>query len=197
MLPGRALELIEGTNRLGRGPSNDIRISEPSVSICHCVVTVSASGVWVADLGSTNGSFIDGEPIRERALHPGQTLQLGTIQFVLEMHGGLQGSEPAVSIPLFSHPVEPMQTFLSDGTALCLAHPKIVAGFKCTRCQFAYCEECVRTVGISGGKSLFFCPECDGKCFPLELPPPPMSISDRFISIWGVLANTFKMLFWK
>lgn len=190
---GRALELSEGTNRVGRGFANDLRVPELSISTSHCEVTVSEAGVWVVDLGSTNGSFIEGRPIQQEMLGPGQTLQLGDVQFVLETNRHSHGVEPAVSIPQLSVPAVAVQPHFSDGSMACLLHPEIAVEFECTHCHFAFCQECVRTVGIAGGKSLFFCPECHGKCEPLETPRPANSISDQIRSVFTRLVEALKL----
>lgn len=190
---GQALELNEGTNRLGRGRTNDLQISDPSISISHCEVTVSEAEVWVVDLGSTNGSFIDGRPIWKEMLRPGQTLQLGDVQFVLDTERYSQEIEPSVSIPHLSTPAVVVQPCFSDGTMACLRHPESGVEFQCSHCHFAYCPECVRKVGIAGGTPLFFCPECDGKCDPMQPPPPTNSISYRIKSLFRRLAESLRL----
>src|SRR6266849_4176824 len=71
----RTLELRPGTNRVGRASTNEFQLDDPSVSSAHCEIVQSDQSVLVKDLGSTNGTFIDGEPIQEARLEPGQTLR--------------------------------------------------------------------------------------------------------------------------
>ncbi|MFE6667688.1 FHA domain-containing protein [Streptomyces sp. NPDC057697] len=69
-----------GRVRIGRSADADVPLDDPDVSRLHCAVTVSADGlVAVADLGSTNGTLLDGEEVRERPvrLKPGALLRLG------------------------------------------------------------------------------------------------------------------------
>ncbi|MFF3786437.1 FHA domain-containing protein [Streptomyces sp. NPDC001933] len=69
-----------GQIRVGRSADADVPIDDPDVSRLHCAVTVSADGlVSVADLGSTNGTLLDGAAVRDRPvrLKPGALLRLG------------------------------------------------------------------------------------------------------------------------
>ncbi|MGW1352170.1 FHA domain-containing protein [Streptomyces sp. NPDC002409] len=69
-----------GRIRIGRSVDADVPLDDPDVSRLHCAVTVSADGrVSVADLGSTNGTLLDGAEVRDRPvrLKPGALLRLG------------------------------------------------------------------------------------------------------------------------
>ncbi|MFI7291686.1 FHA domain-containing protein [Streptomyces anulatus] len=69
-----------GQIRIGRSADADVPLDDPDVSRLHCAVTVSDDGrVSVADLGSTNGTSLDGVEVRERpvSLAPGALLRLG------------------------------------------------------------------------------------------------------------------------
>lgn len=69
-----------GRIRIGRSAEADVPLDDPDVSRLHCAVTVSDDGrVAVADLGSTNGTSLDGTEVRDRPvrLKPGALLRLG------------------------------------------------------------------------------------------------------------------------
>ncbi|WP_326661653.1 FtsK/SpoIIIE domain-containing protein [Streptomyces sp. NBC_00385] len=69
-----------GQIRIGRSADADVPLDDPDVSRLHCAVTVSAEGrVSVADLGSTNGTSLDGTDVRDHPvrLNPGALLRLG------------------------------------------------------------------------------------------------------------------------
>ncbi|MFF9570242.1 FHA domain-containing protein [Streptomyces sp. NPDC014685] len=69
-----------GRIRIGRSVDADVPLDDPDVSRLHCAVTVSADGrVSVADLGSTNGTLLDGAEVHDRPvrLKPGALLRLG------------------------------------------------------------------------------------------------------------------------
>src|SRR5687768_14326015 len=77
-------QLSPGRNTIGRGPGNDIRLDDPSVSEAHCQLDVTDGRVIVEDLGSTNGTFVDSELVTSAVLRPGQTLRLGQVELSLE-----------------------------------------------------------------------------------------------------------------
>ncbi|RMI39938.1 FHA domain-containing protein, partial [Streptomyces triticirhizae] len=69
-----------GTATIGRSADADIPLDDPDVSRLHCSLTLGSDGtIAVADLGSTNGTWLDGRPVRERPvlLPPGGILRLG------------------------------------------------------------------------------------------------------------------------
>ncbi|MFF0289145.1 FHA domain-containing protein [Streptomyces sp. NPDC005262] len=69
-----------GQIRIGRSADADVPLDDPDVSRLHCAVTVSEDGrVSVADLGSTNGTSLDGTEVHDSPvrLKPGALLRLG------------------------------------------------------------------------------------------------------------------------
>ena len=58
-----ALPLREGENVIGRHPASAIWINAASVSRSHARITVSAARVTIVDLGSRNGTFVDGKQL--------------------------------------------------------------------------------------------------------------------------------------
>lgn len=66
--PNQSFELAGPTVTLGRDIINDITISDPEVSRQHCQFVKSGDGYTLRDLGSTNGTFVNGE--RLEADHP-------------------------------------------------------------------------------------------------------------------------------
>jgi pSer/pThr/pTyr-binding forkhead associated (FHA) protein len=70
---------------IGRVPGNDLVIADPSVSARHARLRLSG-GVWtLADLGSVNGTSVDGTPVvRAQALAPGSEVVLGETRLVFE-----------------------------------------------------------------------------------------------------------------
>ncbi len=75
-------ELKNGVNTIGRGPLNDFRVEDPSVSSAHAEITVETNCVTVKDLRSTNGTFINRSQIREGFLQGGQLLSLGAVDLL-------------------------------------------------------------------------------------------------------------------
>ena len=81
---GRSCELKVDKTTIGRVEDNTFAITEPSVSSHHCEVLLRGEEVLVKDLGSTNGTFINGQKIAEGVLKPGQILRVGQIEVRLE-----------------------------------------------------------------------------------------------------------------
>lgn len=80
-----------GQVRVGRSADADVPLDDPDVSRLHCAVTLSPEGrVTVADLGSTNGTTLDGEQVRSRPvrLAPGALLRIGESALRLAAPGG-------------------------------------------------------------------------------------------------------------
>jgi pSer/pThr/pTyr-binding forkhead associated (FHA) protein len=107
-LRGRRLPITLSVVNVGRADYNDIVIADPSVSTTHAKLQ-RKDDVWVlTDLGSTNGTFVEGEPVTgETALTPGTTLRFGDVSALFEPHdepatagsrgpaGAAPGEEPA------------------------------------------------------------------------------------------------------
>ena len=73
----KQIPLEKGTVILGRGQDADIRMDDELVSRRHCALTFDGIDVTVKDLGSTNGTFVDGSPIAESKLEDHNRLQIG------------------------------------------------------------------------------------------------------------------------
>ncbi|MFH1620045.1 MAG: FHA domain-containing protein, partial [bacterium] len=54
---------------VGRKSDNDIAIDHPAVSGHHCKIYLSGGTFFVEDLGSTNGTFVNGKKILKAGLH--------------------------------------------------------------------------------------------------------------------------------
>jgi hypothetical protein len=65
---GEKFELQEGENIIGRAPGCHICINTPGLSKEHAVITVNENGVFIRDLNSTNGTFINGIKMHKQKL---------------------------------------------------------------------------------------------------------------------------------
>jgi len=68
---------------IGKAPGNDLVLADDTVSRQHCELVRTAEGVEVKDLGSTNGTRIDGTRVQEALLGPGAVLRVGEVEIVV------------------------------------------------------------------------------------------------------------------
>src|SRR5215471_7558482 len=89
------IPLRAGINHLGRSENNDFQVTHPSVSGSHCQITVTEKETLIRDLGSTNGTFVQGTPVIEAALENGQSVRLGDVGMVFYSTPSAAESIPA------------------------------------------------------------------------------------------------------
>ncbi|MEU5061474.1 MULTISPECIES: FHA domain-containing protein [unclassified Streptomyces] len=99
-----------GEIRVGRSADADVPLDDPDVSRMHCAVTLGTDGrVSVTDLGSTNGTTVDGSPVGDRParLAPGALLRLGesTLRLAPEGAAGSSAFTGSTGFPGSSGPV--------------------------------------------------------------------------------------------
>lgn len=84
-LRGERIAVRSAVVNIGRADYNDIRLPDPSVSSSHAKLQLK-EGVWLlSDLGSTNGTVVDGERVDdETPLSPGATVKLGDVSLAFE-----------------------------------------------------------------------------------------------------------------
>ena len=152
------LSLRLGVNRVGRAPENDFQLNHPTISTFHCEFIVSGDGVVLHDCGSTNGCFINGEPVRESWLETGQAVRLGDVELLVE------AAEVSISVPKIEREIAKPPVVLPDGSMLCPRHPDYLATFKCPQCQEIMCSGCVRIIRLKGGKPHYLCRVCHTPC---------------------------------
>ena len=162
-LENQLIDLKLGVNRVGRNSENDFQIVHPTISSQHCELVLMNDGVMLRDLGSTNGTFIDGEPVKEAYLSSGQLVRLGDVELFVET------TDITVAIPKFINPELPAPpVVLSDGSLLCPRHPKSAATHQCTHCKEIMCSPCIHRLRRKGGKKLLMlCPICSNAVEPI------------------------------
>jgi pSer/pThr/pTyr-binding forkhead associated (FHA) protein len=108
------LELDDSPVTIGRVDGNTVRIDEPTVSKSHARIVRDERGWKVEDLGSSNGTWLDGERIISARMVAGGRLKIGGTEFVLDDieieddsqfnyqdHGSVMTSVPAIPPGLF------------------------------------------------------------------------------------------------
>ena len=92
----RAIVLGEGENVIGRDPDCDVWIEASGVSRRHARLEVERGGgrVRLEDLGSKNGTFVDGSPIRGAVdVADGAVIRLGSVDLVVRIWSRSKSSE--------------------------------------------------------------------------------------------------------
>ena len=185
-LQQQALELRLGVNRVGRSPDSDFPISHFTISTHHCELVLANDGVILRDCGSTNGTFVNGDPVTEAWLMPGQEVKLGDVELFVE------NTEVNIAIPKFERPTElpPPPVVLEGGALSCPRHTQVYAAFKCTHCAEVMCGTCVHRLRRQGGATLFLCPICSHKCETIQVVKPK-----KKKTFLGFLQDTVKLKF--
>lgn len=96
-LKGKRLTVRTPVVNIGRADYNDLVIPEPSVSASHAKLQ-RREGIWVlSDLGSTNGTFVDGERVTEETpLGPGAAIRFGEVTTLFESTDDTTGIQQRV-----------------------------------------------------------------------------------------------------
>ena len=93
----KEVQLTKDRTTLGRRPYNDIVIDNLAVSGEHAVMQMSGAEVFLEDLNSTNGTYVNGKAIKKQQLHSGDTVEIGKykIKFV---HDGAADSQEKTTV---------------------------------------------------------------------------------------------------
>jgi pSer/pThr/pTyr-binding forkhead associated (FHA) protein len=77
-------DLVEDSYTIGRAPENSIRLEDTSVSGRHAEIMVADQNCYLKDLGSTNGTVINGNAVTEAPLRPGDRIRFGKVEACYE-----------------------------------------------------------------------------------------------------------------
>jgi hypothetical protein len=86
MFRGQTFIIPPGRTTVGRAPDNDIVLSSPDVSRRHARIESGRTGVRVEDLNSTNGTRVNGEPVRLADLDAQDEVAFGGQRFSVAIH---------------------------------------------------------------------------------------------------------------
>ncbi|TML40429.1 MAG: DUF2662 domain-containing protein [Actinobacteria bacterium] len=85
---GRRHEIEKRRVVIGRSKDCDIQVADPNVSRRHAEVRQEGAAHWVVDLGSTNGTEVNGRRLKRAKLRPGDTITVGSTELVFEREAG-------------------------------------------------------------------------------------------------------------
>ena len=84
---GRTYPLAIGSTVIGRGDQANLRLPDVGISRRHARLDFDGAQVVLTDLGSTNGTMVNGQRVSAVALNPGDMIQLGTTTLTFRVDG--------------------------------------------------------------------------------------------------------------
>ncbi|MGH9833407.1 MAG: sigma 54-interacting transcriptional regulator [Blastocatellia bacterium] len=86
-LQGKTFTFSEAAEfSIGREPSNHLSLEASTISRWHCLIKREGDQFTLSDLGSSNGTFVNGVPVKERQLADGDRIAIGESEFLLLLH---------------------------------------------------------------------------------------------------------------
>ncbi len=183
------IHLNPGPNLIGRALTNHYQIRDPSVSGTHCQIYIADRSAQIKDLGSTNGTFVNGQRVSESPLEPGCSIRLGDVDLAYYADAPETAVVPApAASPGFGVPTRGIsasseapaperrmggdtveaQTGSLRALQHCRFHPRVPARFVCSKCGHYFCAACVATRSAHGAAENF-CRHCGIPCAPVEV----------------------------
>src|SRR6516162_6840564 len=93
---GPPIDIVKDMTLVGRKDDVDLRLEHKSVSKLHCVIVKTDGLLLIRDLGSTNGTRVNGTRVRRAALLPNDQLHIASVKFRVYLGPGdppVMGSE--------------------------------------------------------------------------------------------------------
>ena len=153
------LDIASGFDRVvGRDASAGIPVPDPTISRQHARITHDRDGVWLEDLGSTNGTYLNGRRLLERCrLHDGDEVKIGSA--VAVFHDVIGAADSTDQLPVVDPTGGPARSTRPGGAEI------ETPGAACPRCS------------VAPGRTTWFCHRCGYQQSPIAIQPPGPSPS--------------------
>src|ERR1700676_932003 len=101
---GAPIEIAKDLLVVGRKEDCDVRLEHKSVSKMHCIISKTDGLLMLRDLGSTNGTRVNGQRVRRAALLPNDQVTIAHFKFRIHLGPDLPASPlPAIAINVSDH----------------------------------------------------------------------------------------------
>lgn len=94
----REVTLTQPRTTLGRRPGNDVVLEQAAVSGQHAVLTLQDGQLQIEDLGSTNGTYVNGAAVQRQLLADGDLLELGKFKIRVEIEAPAHQPEAKIRV---------------------------------------------------------------------------------------------------
>jgi two-component system cell cycle response regulator len=88
---GKNFKITDEVITVGRDHSHTISIEQENVSRNHCRLVKTREGIYIEDLGSTNGTYLNDSPVKREKLRHGDLLKIGGVIFKFVSGGNIEG----------------------------------------------------------------------------------------------------------
>src|SRR3954451_6150315 len=92
---GQPVEIVKDLTLVGRKEDCDLRLDHKSVSKMHCIIVRTDGLLLLRDLGSTNGTRVNGQRVRRAALLPNDQVSIANYKFRVSLGPALPAPPPA------------------------------------------------------------------------------------------------------
>ena len=156
---GRQISLAQGSVKIGRGPDNNIVVSDNSVSRHHATIYVASNEAVLRDHGSSNGTFVRGQRInRDQVLNDGEQIKFGSVPFTFHDGSPQPYRDPTVPTSQIARSRPQMPGLATAGRSPAAAKPR---SFEAPQARGGTsCPNCGRSFG--GGRCCQFCKQVEG-----------------------------------
>lgn len=97
---GAPVEIVKDMTLLGRGDDCDVRVEHKSVSKMHCILVKTDGLLLLRDLGSTNGTRVNGQRVRRAALLPNDSISVANVRYAVRFGADMDADLEMNSMPV-------------------------------------------------------------------------------------------------
>ena len=136
----KEIELNKERTSIGRKPNNDIQIDNLAISGHHAVITCILNDAFLEDQNSTNGTYVNGQPVKKHVLHHNDAIELGKyrIKYIVDAaQPGTAVSEMIDTVSIKPFALSPSSSDIDLAPAATPTETQILAASALERAQQA------------------------------------------------------------